>query len=49
MLSLGGLPAGVEAAALIGIVLSEAVVLYLVYGLVERVFSRAVVDRIEGS
>ena len=47
MLSLGSYPPVVDAAALIGVVLVEAIVLYLVYGLAERAFSDAVIDRLE--
>jgi hypothetical protein len=49
MLSLGSYPPAVEAAALIGIVLVEAIGLYLVYGLAERAFSQRVIDRIENT
>jgi hypothetical protein len=47
MLSLGSYPPVVEAAALIGVVLVEAIGLYLVYGVAERLFSQRVIDRIE--
>ena len=47
MLNVGSVPPAVEAAALIGAVLTEASVLYLVYGTAERLLSGAVVDRIE--
>ncbi len=46
MLSAGGLGPTVEAATLIGVVLLEAVVLYGVYGLAERVLGAAVVERL---
>ncbi|WP_197428366.1 hypothetical protein [Halapricum sp. CBA1109] len=39
-------PPTVEAALLIGVVLLEAIVLYVGYGLAERLFGDRIVDRI---
>lgn len=49
MLSVWSAAPALEAAVLIGAVLLEAVVLYLVYGVAERALGDAVIDRIERS
>ncbi|UWG47751.1 Uncharacterized protein HSRCO_1469 [Halanaeroarchaeum sp. HSR-CO] len=47
MVAIGSLSAMVQAMQLIGIVLVEAIVLYVVYGAAENAFSSAVIDRIK--
>ncbi|MFC6758152.1 MULTISPECIES: DUF7512 family protein [Haloarcula] len=52
MVDLAAVAAGgansVDAAVLIGVVLLEAVLLYIGYGAVEQVFGHRVVDRLKG-
>lgn len=46
---IGGYPTAVEAALLIGVVLLEAIVLYVGYGAVEQVFGQMVIERIKST
>lgn len=48
MLDISGLPAAAEAGVLIGVVLLEAIVLYVGYGLAEQAFGSAVIERLKG-
>jgi hypothetical protein len=47
MIEIASLPPAVQAGALIGVVLLEAIVLYLGYGLAERAFAEPLLDRIK--
>jgi hypothetical protein len=49
MIDLGGLPPVAEAAALVGIVLVGAMILYVVYGAVEQLLASAVIERIRNN
>jgi len=49
MIDVGSLSPAVRAGVLIGAVLAEAMVLYVAYGLAERVGGRALIQRIKGS
>ncbi|WP_248515835.1 DUF7512 family protein [Salinarchaeum laminariae] len=46
MIGLSGLPAWAEAAALIGVVLVEAMILYVGYGAVEQAIGQKLIDRL---
>ena len=49
MIGLESLPPAVQAGSLIGIVLLEAMVLYVGYGLAERIVGQRVVEQIESA
>jgi hypothetical protein len=49
MIDIGSLSPTVEAAMLIGIVLVEALILYVGYGFAEELLGQRVIERIRGS
>lgn len=49
MLAVGGYPPVVEAGLLIGIVLLEAIVLYVGYGIVEEVLGDRLIERLKNA
>jgi len=46
MIDLSGLPAWAQAASLIGVVLVEAMILYVGYGAVEQAIGQKLIDRL---
>jgi hypothetical protein len=46
MIDLSGMPASAQAAALIGVVLLEAMVLYVAYGALEQAVGQRLIDRL---
>lgn len=49
MVAVEGVPTAAAAALVIGAVLLEAVILYLAYGLAEKLFGRTVIERIKNA
>lgn len=49
MVAVGAVPTAGEATLVIGAVLLEAVILYLAYGVAEKLFGRALIERIKNA